>query len=86
MAVLKKGMGPIKKKKVFKIKIETDVPNNFFCGVHEFCFTNMKTILQKCVPNMPYNLFSLIWSFHNLVHQFLIVIFDTLRLGQNKNC
>ena len=23
----------------------------FFGGAHEFCFTNMKTVLQKCVPN-----------------------------------
>jgi hypothetical protein len=27
MAVLKKGMGPIQKKFIFKNKIETDVPN-----------------------------------------------------------
>jgi hypothetical protein len=49
MAVLKKGMGPTKKKKkqiVFQNKIETDVLNiNFFDGIHEFCFTNMKTVL-----------------------------------------
>jgi hypothetical protein len=55
MAVLKKGMGPTKKKKKFKNKIEINVPNiNFFGGDHEFCFTNMKTVLQKCVPNKPY--------------------------------
>ena len=54
MTVLKKGMGPMKKKIIFKIKIETDVPNkNFFGGAHEFCFTNRKTVLQKCVPNKP---------------------------------
>ena len=44
-----KGHGTHKKKKkqiVFKNKIEIDVPNiNFFSGVYEFCFTDMKTIL-----------------------------------------
>ncbi len=30
MAILKKGMGPTKKKIVFKKKIETDVPNKIF--------------------------------------------------------
>ena len=54
MIVLKKGMGPTKKKIVFKNKIETDVLNKKkFGGTHEFCFTNIKTILQKCVPNKP---------------------------------
>jgi predicted RNase H-like HicB family nuclease len=54
MAVLKKGMGFTKKKKILKNKIETDVPNkNFFGETHEFCFTNIKTVLQKCVPNKP---------------------------------
>ena len=53
MAVLKKGMGPTKKI-VFKNKIETDVPNKKkFGGAHEFCFTNMKTVLQKYAPNKP---------------------------------
>ncbi len=53
MVVLKKGMG-LTKKKNFKNKIETDVPNiNFFNGAHEFCFINMKTVLQKCVSNKP---------------------------------
>ena len=53
MAVLKKGMGPTKKI-AFKNKIETDVPNKKkFGGAHEFCFTNMKTVLQKYVPNKP---------------------------------
>jgi hypothetical protein len=55
MVVLKKGMGLTKKKKkqiIFKNKIETDVSNKkFFGGAHEFYFTNMKTVLQKCVPN-----------------------------------
>jgi hypothetical protein len=49
-----KGRGTHKKKKkiVFKNKIEIGVPNiNFFGGAHEFCFTNMKIVLQKCVPN-----------------------------------
>ena len=41
-------------KKIAKNKIETDAPNNkFFGGTHEFCFTNMKTVLQKCIPNKP---------------------------------
>jgi hypothetical protein len=56
MVVLKKGMGPTKKKKqiVFKNKIETNVPNKKKFGeAHEFCFTNIKTVLQKCVPNKP---------------------------------
>ena len=55
MTVLKKGMGFTKKKKIiFKNKIETDVSNtNFFDGVHEFCFTNIKIILQKCLPYKP---------------------------------
>jgi hypothetical protein len=54
MVVLKKGMGPTKKKIVFKNKIETDVPNKKnFGGTHKFCFTNIKTVLQKCVPNKP---------------------------------
>ncbi len=47
MAILKKGMDPLKiiKQIIFKNKIETDVPNKFFFrGTHEFCFTNMKTI------------------------------------------
>ena len=52
MTVLKKGMGSTKKKK-FKNKIETGVPNKKKIGrTYKFCFTNMKTILQKCVPNM----------------------------------
>ena len=59
MAILKKGMGPTKKKKkqiVFKNKIETDVSNkNNFGETHEFCFTNMKTVLQKCTKQAPYN-------------------------------
>ena len=51
MAILKKGMGPTKKKKkkkqiVFKNKIETDVPNiNFFGEACEFYFTNRETVL-----------------------------------------
>jgi hypothetical protein len=44
-----KGYGTHEKKKkqiVFQNKIETDVLNiNFFDGIHEFCFTNMKTVL-----------------------------------------
>ena len=43
-----------KKKKifVFKNKIETGVPNKtFFGGACEFCFTNIKTVLQKYIPN-----------------------------------
>ena len=45
-----------KKKFVFKNKTKTNVANiNFFCGTCEFCFTNMKTILQKCVPNKILN-------------------------------
>ena len=59
MIVLKKGMGSTKKRKkkfVFKNKIETCVPNrNFFSGVRKFCFTNMETVLQKCVPNRFFN-------------------------------
>ena len=54
MVVLKKGMRPTKKKKqiIFKNKIETNVPNKKNLGrTHKFCFTNMKTDLQKCVPN-----------------------------------
>ena len=41
------GHGTHKKKQInFKNKIETNVPNrNFFGGAHQFCFTNMKTIL-----------------------------------------
>jgi hypothetical protein len=47
MAILKKGMGPTKKKQiVFKYKIKTGVPNiNFFGGVRKSCFINMETIL-----------------------------------------
>ena len=49
MAVFKKDMGPTKKKIIFKNKIEIDVPNKKkFGGTHEFCFTNMKTVLQVC--------------------------------------
>ena len=45
---------PQKKKKNFKNKIETDVPNRkFFNGAHEFCFIYMKTVLQKCILNKP---------------------------------
>ena len=52
MAVLKKSMGPTKKKIIFKNKIKTDIPNKKIFGkIHEFCFTNMKTILQKYVSN-----------------------------------
>ena len=41
-----------KKKIVFKNKTETGVANKiFFGGAHEFCFTNMKTVLQKYIPN-----------------------------------
>jgi hypothetical protein len=41
---------------IFKNKIETDVPNKiFFSGTHEFCFTNVKSVLQKYVSNKPYN-------------------------------
>ncbi len=58
MIILKKSMEPTKKKKYilfFKNKIETDVQNKFFffCGTHEFYFTNMKTVLQIYVPNKP---------------------------------
>ena len=57
MTVLKKGMGSTKKKKKFKNKIETDVPNKTNFGrTHKFCFINMKTVLQKCVPNKPLTL------------------------------
>ena len=43
-----------KKKIIFKNKIETDVPNRkFFNRAHEFCFTNMKIVLQKSIPNKP---------------------------------
>ena len=55
-----KGHGTPKKRKkkkkqiVFKNKIETDVPNKKKFGrTHEFCFTNMKIVLQKCIPNKP---------------------------------
>ena len=52
MTVLKKGMGPTEKKIIFKNKIEIDVPNiNFFGKAQEFCFTNIKIILQKCISN-----------------------------------
>jgi hypothetical protein len=50
MTVLKK------KKIVFKNKIETCVPNiNFFGGIRKFCFTNMETVLQKCISNKLFN-------------------------------
>ena len=54
-----KGHGTQEKKKqiVFKNKIEIDVPNiNFFGGACEFCFINMKTVLQKCVPNKLFDI------------------------------
>ena len=43
MAVLKKGMGPTKKKNVFKNKTETGVPNRN----REFCFTKTEIVLKK---------------------------------------
>ena len=46
-----------KKQIVFKNKTETGVPNiNFFGGACEFCFINMKTVLQKCVPNKLFDI------------------------------
>jgi hypothetical protein len=49
-----KGHGTHKKKIVLKNKIEIDVPNKkIFSGIHKFCSTNIKTILQKCVSNKP---------------------------------
>ena len=52
MVVLKKGVGPTKKKIIFKNKTKTGVPNiNFFGGTRKFCFTNIKTVLQKCILN-----------------------------------
>ena len=54
MIILKKGMGSTHKKKkkfVFENKIETRLPNiNFFGRALEFCFIDIETILQKCVP------------------------------------
>ena len=43
---------PQKKKQiVFKNKTETGVLNRKVFGrTREFCFTNMKRVLQKCVP------------------------------------
>lgn len=44
MAILKKGVGPTKKKKiVFKNKTETGVPNRN----REFCFSKMEIVLKK---------------------------------------
>ena len=43
MVVLKKGMRPTKKKK----------KTNYFQEQNLNRFTNMKTVLQKCVPNKP---------------------------------
>ena len=63
-----------KKQIIFKNKIKTDVPNtNFFGGAHELCFTNMKIVLQKCVPN---NLLPFALSFCNLVQKVLLVILN----------
>ena len=60
MTVLKKGMRPTKKKNCFQEQNETDVPNKkIFGGADEFCFTNMKIILQKCVPNKEF--FTFVW-------------------------
>ena len=50
-----KGRGIHEKKKkkiIFKNKTETGVSKKiFFDRTYEFCFTNIKTILQKYIPN-----------------------------------
>ncbi len=47
MTVLKKGMGPMKKKQiVLKNKIETSVPNR-----KKILVGSANFVLQKCVPN-----------------------------------
>ena len=60
MAVLKKGMRPIKKKKVFGSKIETDVPlmgftnsvlQTEFCLVHTFVHSFTK-VCSKQTPDI----------------------------------
>ena len=50
IAVLKKHMGPTRKKnKLFsKTKLKLCTKQKKFGGTHEFCFTNMKTVLQVC--------------------------------------
>ena len=48
---LKRAWDPHKKQIIFKNKIEIDVPKKkFLGGAHDFCFTNMKIVLQKCIP------------------------------------
>ena len=73
-------MGPIKKI-VFKSKTETSVPNKKnFGGAHKFCFTNMKIVLQKCVPNklLPFSdfgpmLFQILQSCRDREHDYKAV-------------
>ena len=51
-----KGHETHKKKKqiVFKNKMKPMYQTKKkIGGAHEFCFTNMKTVLQKYVPNKP---------------------------------
>ena len=69
MVVLKKRMGSTKYIYIyiFKNKIETNVPNiNVFGGVHKFCFTNMKIVLQKCTKQA--------FCFFVFIHFFLLSI------------
>ena len=67
-----KGHGTHKKKyKLFsRTKIETDVPNKKKFGrARKFCFTNIETILQECVPNKLYVTLFFSWK------QFLFLFF-----------
>ena len=59
-----KGHGTHKKKIFSRTKLKPMYQTEIFFGeAHEFYFTNMKTVLQKCVPNKPLAMFFFSFSF-----------------------
>ena len=60
-----KGHGAHEKKNISKTKLKPMYQTKKIGGTHKFCFTDIKTVLQKCEPNERLH-----FLFYTLFYQF----------------